>query len=183
MSGHRLAVTTPTDDRIVLTRSFTAPRALVFAALTTPDLLRRWLGADGWHLVEADVDLRVGGAWRFVSRGPGGERMGHHGVYRVVDPPGRLAYTEEFDDRWVPGEALVDAVLTEDAGVTTLTTTVTYPSREARDVAVRSTMERGLGEGYRRLDAFLAEAQAGTETETQIGPETGTDDDGGRGEQ
>jgi uncharacterized protein YndB with AHSA1/START domain len=181
VSGHRLAVTTPTDEQIVLTRSFTAPRGLVFAALTTPDLLRRWLGADGWHLVEADVDLRVGGAWRFVSRGPGGERMGHHGVYRVVDPPGRLAYTEEFDDQWVPGEALVDAVLTEGSGVTTLTTTVTYPSREARDVAVRSPMERGLGEGYRRLDAVLAEAQAGAGTwiGTRIETEIETDDDGG----
>ncbi|HEY8544226.1 MAG TPA: SRPBCC domain-containing protein, partial [Acidimicrobiales bacterium] len=149
-----LVVTTPTDTRIVMTRRFAAPRRLVFAALTEPDLLRRWLGADGWHLIEADVDLRVGGRWRFVSRGPGGALLGHGGEYRVVDPPARLVYTERYDDRWVAGEALVEAALTEvDEGrATVLTTTLTYPSRELRDHVLRSPMARGVGEGHRRLD-------------------------------
>ena len=156
--GRGLVVTTPSDEQIVLTRRFAAPRRLVFAALTEPDLLRRWLGAEGWHLVEAHVDLRVGGAWRFVSRGPGGQAMGHGGEYRVVDPPGRLVYTESYDDQWYPGEALVEAVLVSDgdAGATVLTTTLTYPSRQVRDHVARTPMERGVGEGYRRLDAVLA---------------------------
>jgi uncharacterized protein YndB with AHSA1/START domain len=162
LDGRGLVVTTPSDEQIVLTRRFAAPRRLVFAALTEPDLLRRWLGADGWHLVEAHVDLRVGGAWRFVSRGPGGQVMGHGGEYRVVDPPGRLVYTESYDDQWYPGEALVDAVLVDDHDRdgtregTVLTTTLTYPSRQVRDHVARSPMERGVGEGYRRLDAVLA---------------------------
>lgn len=154
-----LVVTTPDDTRIVMTRRFAAPRRLVFAALTEPHLLRRWLGAQGWHLVDAQVDLRVGGAWRFVSRGPKGATMGHGGEYRVVDPPARLVYTETYDDQWYPGEALVEAVLTEvDGGdATVLTTTLTYPSREVRDHVTRTPMERGVGHGYRRLDAVLAD--------------------------
>lgn len=156
-----LVVTTPSDEQIVLTRRFAAPRRLVFAALTEPDLLRRWLGAEGWHLVEAHVDLRVGGAWRFVSRGPRGQVMGHGGEYREVDPPGRLTYTESYDDQWYPGEALVEAVLTGDGDHdgdgdrTVLTTTLTYPSRQVREHVARTPMERGVGEGYRRLDAVL----------------------------
>ena len=161
--GDGVVVTTPTDTQIVLTRRFDAPARLVFAALTTPDLLKRWLGADGWHLVDAQVDLRVGGAWRFVSRGPRGDRMGHGGVYRVVDPPRRLVYTEAFDDSWYPGAALVDAVLAEEGEATTLTTTITFASQEVRDQVGRTPMARGFGDGYRRLDAVLAEASEASE--------------------
>lgn len=168
-----LEVTTPTETEIVLTREFWARRHLVFEALTTPDLLKRWLGAQGWHLVECDIDLRVGGAWRFVSRGPGGATMGHGGVYREVVAPERLAYTESYDDQWYAGEALVTAVLTEaevEAGGrttrTTLTTTLTYPSREVRDAVTRTPMERGVGEGYARLDEVLHELTTTTEGDT-----------------
>jgi uncharacterized protein YndB with AHSA1/START domain len=120
----------------------------------------RWHGAHGWNLVVCEVDLRVGGAWRFVSRGPDGAELGHRGVYREISAPARLAYTESFDDQWFPGEAVVTATLDERAGrtgpITTLTTRVDYPSREVRDIALRSPMERGLAESYRRLDAALA---------------------------
>ena len=175
-----LQVTTPTDTEIVLTRTFAARRHLVFAALTTPDLLKRWLGADGWHLVDCDIDLRVGGAWRFVSRGPGGATMGHGGVYREVVPPERLVYTESYDDQWYPGEALVTAVLTEaeaeaevvadDHHRTTLTTTLTYPTRDVRDIAARSPMERGVGESYARLDRVLADLEDRTANEGDTSP-------------
>jgi uncharacterized protein YndB with AHSA1/START domain len=163
-----LRVTTPSETEIVLTREFGARRGLVFEALTTPDLLKRWLGAHGWHLVECDVDLRVGGAWRFVSRGPGGATMGHGGVYREVVAPERLAYTESYDDHWYPGEALVPAVLTEaeDEVRTTLTTTLTYPSRKVRDAVTRTPMERGVGEGYARLDRVLHDLTTTTEGDT-----------------
>src|SRR5690606_5847420 len=103
----KLRVTTPTDTQIVMARAFDAPRHLVFAALTEPDLLKRWLGARGWNVVDCSRDLRPGGAWRCLSRGPGGATMGHGGVYREIEPPSRLVYTESYDDQWVPDEALV----------------------------------------------------------------------------
>jgi len=102
-------ISAPTETEIVMTRDFAAPRRLVFDALTKPELLRRWFGARGWNLVACEVDLRVGGAWRFISRGPGGAEMAHGGVYREVTAPERLVYTESYDDQWFPGESLVTA--------------------------------------------------------------------------
>jgi uncharacterized protein YndB with AHSA1/START domain len=150
-----LAVTTHTATEIVLTRDFDASRGLVFDALTRPELLRRWYGARGWTLTECDVDLREGGAWRFVSQGPGGEEMGQSGVYREIDPPARLAYTEVFDNQSYPGESLISHHLSESAGVTTLSTVVRYPSQAARDKVLRYPMARGVGEAYTRLDQLL----------------------------
>jgi uncharacterized protein YndB with AHSA1/START domain len=153
--GAALQVTLPSDTSIAMTRAFAAPARLVFACLTVPDLLRQWHGADGWHLDTCEVDLRVGGAWRFEAVGPGGQRMGYGGTYREVEPPRLLAYTERFDDQWYPGDALDVAVLEEAGGATTLTTTVTYASRAARDAALASPMARGVSESYRRLDRVL----------------------------
>jgi uncharacterized protein YndB with AHSA1/START domain len=159
MTG-RVTVTAPGEREIVLTRAFDAPPHLVFAALTRPELVTRWLGARGWNVVDATIDLRVGGAWRFVSSGPGGERMGHGGIYREVVPGERLVYTEEYDDRWYDDEALVRVELVEDpADRTTMTTTLTYPSRTTRDLVLSSPMERGVGEGYERLDELLTEME------------------------
>jgi uncharacterized protein YndB with AHSA1/START domain len=153
-------VTTPTDREIVLARYFAAPPDLVFAALTTPDLLRRWYGARGWNLVSCQIDLRVGGAWRFVSEGPTGERMVQSGVYRVVDAPRLLVGTERFDDQSYEGESIVTHHLVERDGGTKLTTTVRYASRTARDTVLRYPMARGVGESYERLDVVLAESLA-----------------------
>jgi uncharacterized protein YndB with AHSA1/START domain len=150
-------VTTPTEREIVLRREFDAPRPLVFEAWTTPELLMRWYGARGWNLVECEIDLRVGGRWRFVSRGPDGARMGQSGVYRGVVPPERLVLTEVFDDQSYPGESLITHVFVEEHGRTTLTSTVLYPSREARDIVLRYPMACGLAQGYRRLAGVLAE--------------------------
>lgn len=157
MTAESLQVTAPSDTELALVRRFDAPRHLVFDAMTKPELLKRWFGARGWHLIEAEVDLRVGGSWRFVSRGPGGEPMGHGGIYQEVARPDRLVYTERYDDQWVEGETLVTAVFVEVDEQTTVTTTLRYPSREVRDTAVASPMERGVGESYARLDAVLAE--------------------------
>jgi uncharacterized protein YndB with AHSA1/START domain len=151
-----LRVTTPTDREIVLTRVFDAPRRLVFDAWTKPELLTRWFGARGWNLVVCEVDLRVGGAWRFVSRGPDGTHMGHGGVYRVILPPDRLVYTELFDDQSYPGESLITHEFVERDGKTTLTSTLLYASREGRDVVLSYPMQRGVAEGYDRLDSLLA---------------------------
>lgn len=157
--GGALAVATPSDTEIVLTRVFAAPRRLVFDALTTPDLLVRWHGAQGWNLVGCEVDLRVGGAWRFVSRGPGGAEMTMSGVYREVDPPARLVHTEALD-QGDAGEALVTMVLDEQGGRTTLTTTIRYPTRELRDAVVATRMAGGVGESYDRLADVLATTEA-----------------------
>jgi uncharacterized protein YndB with AHSA1/START domain len=153
-------VIAPGDREIVMTRTFAAPARLVFAALTEPDLVKRWLGARGWNVVDAEIDLRVGGRWRFVSEGPGGARMGQGGVYREVVPYERLVYTEEYDDQWVPGECVATVTLVEHAGSTTLSTHLAYPSRDARDQVLSSPMERGVGEGYERLDILLSTMEA-----------------------
>jgi uncharacterized protein YndB with AHSA1/START domain/catechol 2,3-dioxygenase-like lactoylglutathione lyase family enzyme len=151
-----LTVATPGDREIVLARVFDAPRSLVFDALTRPDLLRRWYGARGWHLVDCMVDLRVGGRWRFVSHGPGGRTIGQSGHYRLIRRPERLAYTEMFDDQSYPGESIISHVLTEHGGRTTLTSTVRYATPEGRDVALRYPMTRGVNESYDRLTDLLA---------------------------
>jgi uncharacterized protein YndB with AHSA1/START domain len=164
--GRTLRVSTPGATDVVLTRTFDAPRRLVFDALTKPELLVRWHGARGWNLVVCEIDLRVGGTWRFVSRGPGGERMGQRGTYLEVDPPGRLVYTERFDDQSYPGEALVTQVLVEDADRTTLTSTVRYPSPQARDRVLRYPMARGVAESYELLEELLDELTDHRPTET-----------------
>jgi uncharacterized protein YndB with AHSA1/START domain/catechol 2,3-dioxygenase-like lactoylglutathione lyase family enzyme len=150
-----LTVTTPGAREIVLAREFDAPRRLVFDAFTRPELLVRWYGARGWNLTECEIDLRVGGAWRFVSRGPGGAVMGQRGVYREIVAPQRLVYTELFDDQSYPGETLIDSQFTEHGGRTTVTTTVRYATPQGRDTALRYPMERGVGEAYDRLDEIL----------------------------
>jgi uncharacterized protein YndB with AHSA1/START domain len=152
-----LELSTPTDTDIVLTRRFAAQQHLVFDAWTQPELLRRWYGARGWNLVVCEVDLRVGGIWRFVSRGPGGEEMGQRGVYQEIVRPDRLVYTEVFDDQSYPGQTLVTHGFADDGdGGTRLTSTITYPSRAVRDHVLRRPMERGLSEGLARLDEVLA---------------------------
>jgi uncharacterized protein YndB with AHSA1/START domain len=149
-------VSTPGDRNIVLVRSFTAPCELVWEALTTPELLVRWYGARGWHLVACEVDLRVGGAWRFDSRGPAGERLGQSGVFIEVVPPSRLVATEVFEAQSYPGESVISRDLVERGGLTTLTTTVRLPSPAARDRVLRYPMVAGFGQACERLAALLA---------------------------
>jgi uncharacterized protein YndB with AHSA1/START domain len=154
-----LTVTTPTDREIVLRRVFDAPRRLVFDALTKPELLRRWLlGPPGWSMVVCEVDLTVGGRYRYVWRNVDGTEMGMHGVYREILRPERIVNTETFDFGCdaQSGEAIGTAVLLEKDGRTTLTTTVLYPSKEARDGVIASGMERGVAASYDRLAELLA---------------------------
>jgi len=152
-----LKVTTPTERGIVMTRVFDAPHRLVFEALTKPELFKRWLlGPPGWSLPVCEIDLKVGGACRFVWRGPDGTDMGMRGVYREIVPPERIVHTELFDEDWTGGETLVTTVLVEDGGKTTLTMTVLYSSREARDAALSTGMEQGVAASYDRLAELLA---------------------------
>ncbi len=157
-----LKVTAPTDREIVMTRMFDAPRRLVWDAHTKPELIRRWLlGPPGWSMPVCEVDLRVGGAYRYVwRRDENGTEMGMGGVFREIVPPERLVATERFDESWYPGEALDTTVLVEQGGKTTLTLTVLYQSREARDAVLKSPMESGVAAGYDRLAELLATTQA-----------------------
>src|ERR1700694_4259470 len=150
-----LQVTTPTEREIAMTRVFDAPRSLVFDAWTKPELLKRWLGVrGGWSLAVCEVDLKVGGRYHFVWRGPDGTEMGMGGVYREIVRPERLVATEKFDDPWYPGEAVDTTVLTERGGKTTVTTTVLYESREIRDGVLTSGMARGVEESYDKLAEY-----------------------------
>ena len=152
-----LKITTPTDREIAMTRVFDAPRKLVFEAYTKPELVKRWLGVHGgWTLAVCEIDLRVGGTYRYVWRGSGGAEMGMRGVYREVVVPERIVATEAFDQSWYPGEAVDTVVMVEQAGRTTLTLTVRYESREARDAVLKSPMEQGVAAGFDKLEQLLA---------------------------
>jgi uncharacterized protein YndB with AHSA1/START domain len=157
MNDGTLKLTTPTEREIVMTRVFNAPRKLVFDAMTKPELLKRWFaGPPGWSLTVCDIDLKVGGGYRYVWRGPDGTNMGMRGKFLEIVPPERVVQTEAFDESWYPGEAEGTLVLVEENGKTTLTLTVRYESKEARDVALKSPMEEGVTAGYNKLAEMLA---------------------------
>jgi uncharacterized protein YndB with AHSA1/START domain len=153
-----LTVTTPSDREIVMTRSFDAPRSLVFDAYTKPELVKRWLlGPPGWTMPVCEIDLRVGGKYRYVWRSDSdGTEFGMGGVYREVVRPTRIVHTEVFNE----GEALVTEVFSEQAGKTTFAITMLFASREARDGALATGMTDGVALSYDKLDEMLAPATA-----------------------
>jgi uncharacterized protein YndB with AHSA1/START domain len=153
-----LTVVAQGDREIVITRVFNASRQMVFDAYTQPELLKRWLGVrKGWTLPICEVDLRVGGAYRYVWRKEAkGIDMGMGGVFLAIVPPEKLVCTEKFDDAWYPGEAVNTVTFTEADGETTMTMTMLYESTEARDVTMKSGMETGLAESFDVLADLLA---------------------------
>ena len=157
-----LEVTTPSEREIAMTRVLDAPRRLVFEALTTPALLTRWLlGPPGWRMVVCEIDLTVGGAYRFEWRADDGRHLGMGGRYIAITPPEGYVATEIFDEAWYPGEAVVTTALTDHGETTTLTLTVRYASREARDGVLASGMARGVSASYDRLAELLAPGSGG----------------------
>jgi len=149
-----LSVTTPTDREIAMTRVFDAPRRLVFEAWTNPEYLPHWmLGPGGWTMPVCEIDLRPGGAWHFVWRRSDGTEMEMRGVYREVTPPKRLVSTECWGGDWP--ETLNTLVLSEQDGKTTITNTILYPSKEARDAALKTGMNDGVSQSFDRLDEYL----------------------------
>lgn len=152
----KLTVDTPDDLKIVITRAFDAPRDLVFNCITTPDLVKRWMtGPPGWTMPVCEIDLRVGGKYRYVWRNTEGQDMGMGGIYREISRPERIVSNELFDEDWTGGETVATMILAECDGRTTLTTTVAYSSTAARDAALRSGMTEGMEMGYANLDALL----------------------------
>jgi len=155
-----LKLTTRGDREIVITRAFDAPRKLVFDAFTRPELVKQWLlGPDDWSMPVCEIDLKVGGKYRYVwRRDKDGTEMGLGGVYREIVAPERIVATEKFDQSWYPGEAVGTLVLIEQGGKTTLTQTILYESREARDGVLKSGMETGVVASYDRLAKLLEKA-------------------------
>jgi uncharacterized protein YndB with AHSA1/START domain len=157
MTTETLKITTPSDREIAMTRVFDAPRTLVFDAHTKPELVKQWLGVfGGWSLAVCEIDLRVGGSFRYVWRKSNGREMKMRGVYREIVPAERIVSTEEFDDPWYEGEAVGTLVLVEHAGKTTLTNTVRYESTAVRDAVLASPMEHGVVASYDKLAEVLA---------------------------
>jgi len=152
-----LKITALGDREIVMLRQFDAPRRLLFDAWTKPEQVKQWLlGPPGWSMPVCEIDLKVGGTYRYVWRKNDGTEMGMRGVYREVVRPERLVWTELFDEAWYTGESLITTSLAEEGGRTTLTTTILYVSQEARDAVLKSGMERGVAASYDKLAELLA---------------------------
>ena len=147
-------VTTPGELEIVMARDFDAPPDMIFDALTKPELVRRWLtGPDGWIMPVCEIDLKVGGAWRYVWRNEeNGCEFGMHGEYREIVRPERIVHTEFFGE----GESLVTSSITAKGDTTTLTMTMRFASRAERDAALETGMADGVAVSYDRLDEMLA---------------------------
>jgi len=150
-----LKITTPSDREIAMTREFNAPRQLVWDAHTKPELVRKWLlGPPGWSMPVCNIDLRVGGSYRYEWRNDkDGTTMAMGGTYKEVKPIERIVQTEKFDDPWYDGEATGTMVLKEQGGKTILTTTVRYASQAVRDSVIKSGMTTGVEQSFDRLEA------------------------------
>lgn len=152
------------EREITMTRVFDATPDLVFEALTKPELVKRWLlGPPGWSMPVCEIDLRVGGAYRYVWRNEDGREMGMGGTYREIVRPHRLVHTELFDKAWYPGESLITTVLIEQSGITTMNVTLSYESRAARDGVLESDMESGVAPSYDRLEEIVTSNTTGNE--------------------
>jgi uncharacterized protein YndB with AHSA1/START domain len=153
VSSQTATVTLPTDEQILITREFDAPRHLVFKAYTTPELVKRWWGANRAEVTIAEIDLRVGGKWRSVGVGDGFE-VAFHGEYREIVPNERLVSTEAFEGIPDPdaNATLNTATFAEKDGRTTLTILVEAPSKEVRDAIIESGMEAGMQDAMDLLE-------------------------------
>jgi len=158
-NSETFVASTPSDREIVLTRLFDAPRRLVWDAMTKPEHVKRWWGIlDDEHSVTVcEIDLRPGGAWRFVGRGPKGD-YAFYGVYREIAAPERVVFTEIYAS-FPDVESVVTSVFTEEGGKTRLTATCLYPSMEVRDMVMGTGMTRGAGISYDRLEDVVRELQ------------------------
>jgi uncharacterized protein YndB with AHSA1/START domain len=164
MTIDKAQVTLPSDREVKVERSFKAPRALVYRAYTEPELVRRWmLGPPGWSMPVCEMDVRVGGRFRWRWRSDdGANEFGFSGTYREVLPASRIVHTEAYEPGTVggpyPGEdAIVTVTFTEDSGVATVTTLIDFGSKEARDGAVATGMTDGMEQSYQLLDRLLTE--------------------------
>jgi uncharacterized protein YndB with AHSA1/START domain len=150
-SSHTAVVTLPTDTQILITRKFAAPKHLVYHAWTTPDLIKRWWSGDRGQVTSVEVDLRVGGTWRYVTIANAGFEVAFHGEYREIVPNERIVATEVYEA--VPDAyAITTVTFTEEDGRTTVTMLVQHTSQEDRDMHINSGMEGGMQEAMDHLE-------------------------------
>ncbi|EGF90445.1 activator of Hsp90 ATPase 1-like family protein [Asticcacaulis biprosthecium C19] len=151
-----LEISAPSDTELCFKRPFKASAQLVFDAHTKPELVRRWLlGPDGWTMPVCEIDLRVGGTFRYVWK-KADRTMGMGGTYLEIEAPAKIVHTELFDEDWTGGETTCTLMLEENGGRTEMTLIVVYPSKEARDGAMATGMAEGMEGSYERLEAILA---------------------------
>ena len=154
-SSHTATVTLPTDEQILIEREFEAPKHLVYKAFTTPELVERWWTAKRGEMKTCEIDLRVGGKWRYVMETPDGMEVGFHGEYREIEPDERIVSTEIFEGmpEGVPEEAAVNtATFTEENGRTKLEILVQHSNKQFRDMHIESGMEAGLQDAMDLLE-------------------------------
>jgi uncharacterized protein YndB with AHSA1/START domain len=153
-NAETLQITTPTDREILITRVFNAPRRLVFEAWTNPEYIPHWmLGPEGWTMPVCEIDFHPGGSWHFIWLHSSGEKMAMRGVYREIQPPERVVYTESWGGDWP--ETLDTLILSENSGETTASLTLLYPTKEARDKGLKSGMQEGMKPTFDRLEKLL----------------------------
>jgi uncharacterized protein YndB with AHSA1/START domain len=153
-ASNTLTVTTPSDKEMTFTRTFNAPRDLVFEAHSSCEHMSNWWGPRKYEVTSCQIDFRPGGAWRIVHRGPDGEEFGFHGEFREIVRPERITWTFEFEG--MPGHVSVDTITFDERdGVTTITGRSLFDSKEDRDGMLESGMEAGMAETYERLDEYL----------------------------
>ena len=164
MTIDKAQVTLPSDREVQVTRSFKAPRALVYRAYTEPKLVRRWLlGPPGWSMPICEMDVRVGGRYRWRWRSDeDGKEFGFSGTFREVQPPARLVHTEAYDpgtvaDGYPGNEAIVTVTFSDEGTRTTMTTLIDFGSKEAREAAMATGMTDGMEQSYQLLDRLLDE--------------------------
>jgi uncharacterized protein YndB with AHSA1/START domain len=150
-SSGTATVTLPTDEQILITREFDAPKELVYKAFTTPELVKRWWNAKRGEVTVAEIDLRVGGTWRYVMVADGGFEVAFHGEYREIVPNERIVSTEVYEGM-PDAEAVNTATFTEVDGRTTLTILVQHTSKEHRDAHIESGMEAGMQDAFDLLE-------------------------------
>ena len=150
---NKLEITTEVPNEIQMTRTFDAPRRLVVKAMSTPELIKRWLGGVRATVLSADIDFRVGGAYRYVLRPHKGADFGFGGTYREISDD-RVVHSEAFDG--YPGESLVTTTFVEQAGRTTMTVRVRFESQQIRDAVLATGMANGAGESYDALETLVA---------------------------
>jgi uncharacterized protein YndB with AHSA1/START domain len=152
-----LLVTTPSDREIVLTRTFDAPRKLVWEAVTRPEHVRQWYGCSAFSITTCEIDLRVGGSYRYTMRTPEGVDHTMTGVYHAIVAPERVVHTERYETTgFTSPDAMVTMTLIEQDNRTRLQTVILHPNKESRDGHLNSGMENGAGETFDRLAALLA---------------------------
>jgi uncharacterized protein YndB with AHSA1/START domain len=156
-SSGAAVLTLPTDEQILITREFDAPKHLVYTAWTTPELVKRWWAGRRGSVTVAEIDLRVGGAWRYVLIADGGFEVGFHGEYREIVPNERIVSTEIYEAMPDGDPAVNTVTFTEAGGRTTLELLTQVTTKEVRDLIIESGMEGGVQEGMDIIEEIARE--------------------------